>query len=150
MADYAKPSDLVAAINKHPEKINRLVGIIYNVLHLPEEQYINYKPHVVEMIQKLSPENDNIPTRSKPVESNGGKRAAILMCDIMIREGLNGNEVLAQGIQEFPGTFENTPEIQSFTLDISSQTQKLHSTGCYLLVLSWKCRGVSRKNHGIL
>ncbi|VDI65313.1 Hypothetical predicted protein [Mytilus galloprovincialis] len=132
MADYAKPNDLVAAINKHPEKINRLVGMIYNVFYSPEELYINYKPHVVEMIQKLSSGNDYIPTRSQPVEVNAAKRAAMLKCYMMIRDGLDGNEVLAQGIQEFPGTFENTPETQSFTLNFSSQTQKLHSTGCYL------------------
>ncbi|XP_063414915.1 TRPM8 channel-associated factor homolog [Mytilus trossulus] len=113
MADYAKPSDLVSAINKHPEKINRLGGLIHNVVNLPEELYIKHKPHVVEMIQKLSPDNDHIPTRSKPVESHGAKKAAMLICDIMIRDGLEGNVVLAEGIHEFPGTFEDTPEDQN-------------------------------------
>ncbi|XP_063414932.1 TRPM8 channel-associated factor 3-like [Mytilus trossulus] len=142
MADYAKPSDLVSAINKHPEKINRLGGLIHNVVHLPEELYIKHKPHVVEMIQKLSPDNDHIPTRSKPVESHGAKKAAMLTCDIMIRDGLEGNVVLAEGIHEFPGTFVNTPEVQSIELEFSSQTHKFHSTGCYLpagtiMELSW-------------
>ncbi|VDI32886.1 Hypothetical predicted protein [Mytilus galloprovincialis] len=94
------------------------------------------------MIQKLSPDNDHIPTRSKPVESHGAKKAAMLMCDIMIRDGLEGNVVLAEGIHEFPGRFENTPEVQSIELEFSSQTHKFHSTGCYLpagtvMELSW-------------
>ncbi|VDI01152.1 Hypothetical predicted protein [Mytilus galloprovincialis] len=54
-----------------------------------------------------------------------------------------GMKYLAKGIQEFSGTFEITPEIQSFTLDFSAQAHKWHSTGCYLpagivMEVSWR------------
>ena len=65
-----------------------------------------------------------------------GEKAAILKCNLMIRDELDGNLVSADG------TFSETPELQSIQPSFSSVGYKIHSTGYYipagiLMEVSW-------------
>jgi hypothetical protein len=52
-----------------------------------------------------------------------------LKCNLIIRDGLNGEK--AEGIDQFPGTFTKSPELQTVLMQFASTGYKIHPTGYY-------------------
>lgn len=137
--DCVKLQDVISMAKMNPEKCVKLSNM---VLHLPGQVYDLYKPDIIDILQKLGQGDHYIPSVELPVNSINGKKAAILKCNLMIRDGLDGNLVTAEGIEEFPGTFSETPELQSIQMVFTSVGSQIHSTGYYLpagflIEISW-------------
>lgn len=61
----------------------------------------------------------------------------------MVKQGLMGNKVIADGIYDFPGTFDKSPDLENISVELASDGLRRHqATGCYLpagaiLEVSW-------------
>jgi hypothetical protein len=95
-ADCVKLQDVITMAKTNPEKCVKLSNMI---LHLPDHLYGLYKPDIIDILQKLGQGNHYIPSAIRPVDSINGKKAAILKCNLMIGDGLDGNLVTADGIE---------------------------------------------------
>lgn len=51
----------------------------------------------------------------------------------MVKQGLMGNKVIADGIYDFPGTFDKSPDLENISVELASDGLRRHqATGCYL------------------
>jgi hypothetical protein len=88
-----------------------------------------YKDHILEILKTLDEGVHCVPTKAKPVDTISGKNAVALKCNLIIRDGLNGEK--AEGIDQFPGTFTKSPELQTVLMQFASTGYKIHPTGYY-------------------
>jgi hypothetical protein len=117
------------------DKVKKSLG---NVCSIPHEVCKKMKP----ALENLRQECHCVPARNKNATSSKEKLGATLMCNLMIKECLAGDAVIAEGCSEFPGDFDVPPRLETVTIDIIGKEKQYVPTGCYLpagteMVLSW-------------
>jgi hypothetical protein len=121
-------TDIITSSTLDLRKCPQLIDIIN---HLPNHVYNMYKDHILEILKTLDEGVHCVPTKAKPVDTISGENAVALKCNLIIRDGLNGEKVIAEGIDQFPGTFTKSPELQTVLMQFVSTGYKIHPTGYY-------------------
>ena len=44
----------------------------------------------------------------------------------MVKQGLMGNKVIADGIYDFPGTFDKSPDLENISVELASDGLRRH------------------------
>ncbi|XP_064627164.1 TRPM8 channel-associated factor homolog [Lineus longissimus] len=137
-ADVAR-FDRALDLLKRGGDLSKVKKVLRNVGSIPLEAYPDIKPEI-EALGRSYPSIP--PTSDKPARSEEEKLVATLMCQVMIKEGMAGHVVVADGVNELPGTFENQPRLETVRVTIEGKEKQCVPTGCYLpagteLTLSW-------------
>lgn len=144
LAHLSKLSSLSEAIKTQEVNENLYDTIVDHVCHLPDELFNRHESTFMDLIHHLSPNNDHVPVKITPIKCMHRKNAAILQGHVMVRQGIMGNQVIADGINDFPGTFDKNSELENISVELYSDgLKRRQATGYYLpagttLEVSWE------------
>lgn len=123
-------------------KVRKTLG---NISSIPHDVY---RQRVKPAIDNLKQECHCVPAKDKMAASTKEKLATTILCNLMIKDGLASEPVIAEGCKEFPGDFDEPPRLEVITVEVIGKENQYVPTGCYLpagmeMSLSWIKDGAS-------